>query len=458
MEISKRATGLVAAVGAALVLYGVGGRVVDYAKHFFSSEPDKNANIFEEKHYTASGRIVNVTKTEGAYLLETEIAAGEETEQDALGALGCVSTCKRTLYINAKSINEEYKSDLEKIARADLKVWDGMLALQGTFFVTETQQGQAYMAAVQSVAIDVTEKRLVSYHRSDASPSSSNDGNKPGLFDKIKPYLPYIMKYIDVEDVAKVNRIIENLKDGALDGLEALSERINWKKYNADKEAGRIDDRLERVLLRVVYEPPNTLAATVRSEVKTEDIIGVLVGGKQYGSRVKLKVSIEDHPELKQDKKGVVTFEVNEHTSLTPEGQALLRSFLGKYTEKGCRTNRCGEYTFSAKILPTMLPGDKYTLHSIEISNSGMKALQDDMEGKPFDEQPEQPRAMRLPFGRGDIAVDVKDEPKKDDDKEEQPEKKRSRGLIDVAAKGVERTMKVVDVMERGFDKIFGDW
>lgn len=455
MEISKRATGLVAAVGAAIVLYG-GGRVVDYAKHFFSSEPDKNADIRLEKHYTASGKIVNVTKTEGAYLLEAEITGAEGTEQEALSVLGCVSSCKRTLYVNAKSINEEYKTDLEKIARADLRVWDGMLALQGIFYVTETQQGQAYMAAVQSVAVDVTEKRLLSDHgiTGTSSSSSSSNGSEPGLFDKLKPYLPYIMKYIDLEDVTKVNRIIENVKDGTLDGLEALSERINWKKYQADKQAGKIDDMLEKLLQRVSYAPPNTLDDAVESEVKTEEILGTLVGGKQYGDNVKLIVSIEDHPELKKEKKGVVTLEVNQHTSLTPKNQALLQSFLGRYNQDGCRTSRCGEYTFSATILPAQLPGDKYTLDSIQISNSHMKSADDDMDGKLPSKQPEQPNAMRIPFVKGDLTAEVKG---KSEDKSES-DSDHNDDQQGPLRRGFSKASNVVPVMERGLEKLSKLW
>lgn len=396
------------------LIYAGGGKLVEYIQGGFSEQydhpkqVDKKKSVFELPHYTAAGNILEISEADGAYHISVQIQS-EGTEPDALSALDCVSTCKRTLLVNPKSINDPYREDLERLIKSELPKGDGVVKTIGTFYVTNVKQGNTYMAAVQALSVLTTEARLQYHgttgtgHEAPPQPSSSSEPPSENFFDKIKPYVPIIMKYVDLEDMVKVNEIIENFKDGALDGVLELSRRVNWKKYHEDKQPTELETLIKemRSLVAAGYEGRNDAQTNndgVKT-VKTEDVLGILVGGRSYGGVVKLRVKLEDHPELQQDKDGTVILEVNHTTKRSADDQVLLRAFLGKYNWQGCRKNPCGEYGFNGEILPSPTPqkdGVKYVLHRFELANEGMKG-EDDMVKDPTPEprQWEEPAAKR---------------------------------------------------------------
>ncbi|MBI3032595.1 hypothetical protein HYY69_03910 [Candidatus Woesearchaeota archaeon] len=396
--VDNRIVRALAAGAAACVLYASGSKLVEYVQGFFSSRDDHtestkaDQNPFELPHYTALGKVLDISEVGGVYHLEVEIQA-EGSDQDALSTLDCASSCKRTLVVNSNGINAPYRGDLERLVHGELPKGEGVVSTYGTFYVTTVKQGETYMAGVQALSVVTSEKRLLFngsiYVKNEAPTTQAPVTSEETIIDKIKPYFPIIMKYVDVDDVVKVHEIIENFKDGALDGVLELSRYVNWKKYRQEKQPAELERLLQEIKNIVDAHTPKETDYQGEKTLKTEEVMGTLIGGKRFGRRVKLRVNLEDNLDVPVDAQGYAVLEVNEITTMTPGNRYLLEGFLGKHNWSGCRKNPCGEYGFSGEILPAKVAatnGTKYTVYTLDLNNGHVKG-DDDMQPKQAPQQ-----------------------------------------------------------------------
>lgn len=385
-----KALSVVAAITTAVTMsfYGLKNYVASTGK-------TEDTSVFQQENkYEARGKLKSIREVNGGYILETEIL-GSQSQPEALTTMECASDCNRLVYVTAQDIDQKVKSHFESLVKSDFQSLDNLFSFYADLYVTDRKEGDAYSGAVVKIGYSPRENGLLmDYIRNQNKvPTAGNGETRDGntLFGNIEKYIPLLMRYVDADDLKRVDQIIENVKDGSLDGLLELSKIINWKQYQEEKRTGAVKEKIDssgqRYLvitpenLSVLSSKPNTLDETVDNETKTEEVTGTLVGGKQYGRTVELRVKVKYHPELNESKAGIITFQLDSRTKLSPQDQDVLLSFLGKYTLEGCRRRKCGEYTFSADILPSPGQGGVYFLDAIELGNSDMKSTYDDMRG-----------------------------------------------------------------------------